>query len=502
MSSKDSIARCAHQDFNQHGGHVLHFEYSIALIGDNKPALEPPLHVQHRTRPPADRTTFGLISTRFYAVLSSGVTLLPRFYHVALDNLVNAIMNLRDTPGKSTLEFAAFFDEARGERRHRCRLTTWYQQGQASTVYFVIGEDSWKYLMEHAGAHRWINTMQHLEQRASDRAVYHIREELDRCYPSTDIVEAEEGSWNVRWATKMRTNVLEVLCSRLHPFQPPFGYPGVGDLHVMLPCGHAQSMWEDTLHNLRVDQCKAVKCPTCKQRTLQPEDEIELAISTEVLTTQEEYLREHHHWSRIRELSTNDDLHLPGTAIAVALDLSLESFKAPTFVNPNEFSLAEHKPTEEVMDHFSAMFFGSSHVVSKSQEDLVDMLMSEALNLPVRERGQKLSESFLPPGYVNFLLLWIGRAVIFLAERRCRRVGSAHAGVHRHGDDLVYNSDVFGQANAVGADSASVQLLTDLDSTAIDFEAVRDALAKLQLPATATVADMMKELEKMQLNKQ
>jgi hypothetical protein len=248
-------------------------------------------------------------------------------------------------------------------------------------------------------------------------------------------------------------------------------------------------MNEDMLVNMTVEECKAVSCPTCDARILQPEDFIELAISSEVMSSQCKYLRDHRHWAKIRHPTSNDAVNVPRSMMVVALDLALESFKAPRLVNPKIFSLAECHFTQLIMARFHALFQGSERLLTQRQEDLVDALATDAICMAKRYH--------MAPGYADFLLAWIAQAVIWLAERRCYECGSDHADVvHRHGGDLVYNTEAFRLANEqVRTDTG------DAGNARVDVDGLAAALAELNVPPDATMADVLRGLDRVRLIK-
>jgi hypothetical protein len=196
----------------------------------------------------------------------------------------------------------------------------------------------------------------------------------------------------------------------------------------------------------------------------------------------------------------------------MALDLALEGFKAPTLVNPCRFPLAEHKLTRLVMAYFWSSFHGAGFDIYQRQEDLTYKLVTDALDLSVGASGEKLSNCQMPPGYRGFLLSWIGRAVIWLAERKCHRSGTKHAGVHSHGDDLVYKPESFRQGPAlppvdVGGMTATFRNSTTAvnagrpatASAEVDIDGLTSALLDVHLPADTTVVDILSQLQTMRV---
>lgn len=144
------------------------------------------------------------------------------------------------------------------------------------------------------------------------------------------------------------------------------------------------------------------------------------------------------------ELEKSEVTTLSTRALLGILIATSRSFELPDYIVPTIMQHAHFEETFTALDTICACLASSEDMITTVPELLradLEMVCLDGLrrdcNLPPTAKVPT------PPGWTQFLRLWLCRAINFLIHRRCSlRDSKQHAGVHWHQDDnLIWWND-------------------------------------------------------------
>lgn len=216
--------------------HELHLEYPAMklLTGDASAYLWPPQNVCHRESPRMGSFHHDVDNLAFFTRLETWTNVascdIPHDHRS--QNIFEAIARLAESPGLSNLEVVAFINN--DTINYRARLSTTWLAGETSGVeshtYDYTGID-WSVhlaLALESGSENVISSLsllEHLMDRASDRAYLHVRERLRAFSPT--LARAHDQQWSAKWDTAARQSPNEILVNQITWYE---------DVGAHLPC--------------------------------------------------------------------------------------------------------------------------------------------------------------------------------------------------------------------------------------------------------------------------
>ncbi|KAK3724188.1 hypothetical protein LTR37_001313 [Vermiconidia calcicola] len=398
--------------------HILSFKYPDAdLLPDDSmtPYLEPPAKLEQRHLPEQDSCNAKTVGIRFFAVLkvSEQPAHLGTASYGISRQLVEAVDRLRSRTVHSWLHM------------------------------------EWRRLVSGVNRPQWLDVLDNLVTRSSDRAFFAVRKNFLTTHPD-ETINMEEAQWESLWHSRPPRCAEELFFERLQPVttEDAAGLRTGGDkpLHLTLPCGHDVYIRKIQILALTSEACLVQECSTCGQRILQPEDDFELDLRAEY-DSAESYKQRNQTWLELDELdySRQKPLKVSTVAISQALEAALESCDMPTTLCPPSLNPVIYPETQQAFSESKRNYGGTPYSITTSALELYRGLSNLASDDGAGEISSKIiAKGPGPLDFCEFRKLWLTRAVNFLSHRRCRRKSADHEGVHEHLDGLYYRIEWIG----------------------------------------------------------
>lgn len=181
--------------------HVLEIEYPVRglLPHSIEPTLKPPANLDSREAPPDDQRRAGVFQSacRIHLNTSNRESSIAGFPDMLVSQHT-AFESLTCGPGNSLLQAVTFFDAGMGVEYIRLALHTSLEQESEEHDYdFELSRAQWQKMVEEGGS-LWVEALDELMTRRSDRGYYHVRNRL-ACDYGWDAAHAEEATWGAGW---------------------------------------------------------------------------------------------------------------------------------------------------------------------------------------------------------------------------------------------------------------------------------------------------------------
>jgi len=424
--------------------HTLILEYPAAELlpdGNSSPLLEPPTLLQQREAPPKDLTMAGIHDTTFFARLP--VQPLNPFAVAPVANTHNGLLSAIEAavtmPGRTKLQMVSFRDPGgTGDSLHRFRLHTELPGARTSYQDFQLDDSQWCSLLKHSRT-TWIRLLNHLIQRMSARAYYHVRSQLIKAY-GEEAADAEEAAWAGEWHSQPSRSAQELLFARLFPEEAEGAQSLLdgGDRTLLMTpaCGHQTMVRKISLLALDGRACSMFACPVCDERVLQPVDDNELLLRSICMRAQT-FTANNASWMTLdQDIEDNSDyIWVPAISIMCALNGALGSLKAEMLISPPEMSFIGLIETKLVFAELEEKFGDGDQLVTGSVSGLWDELTdSMSALLENKLPAAALEDGALPPGWIEDIGRMTTRTMRLVSDRQCTICNPRHAGLHKHGD--------------------------------------------------------------------
>lgn len=181
--------------------HVLEIEYPVRglLPVDHELSLKPPANIDRREAPLHDQRRVGVFQSICRIQLETENRENPNEgFPDMLITLHNAFESLTCGPGTSYLGAVKFYDDELGEEVIRlCLHVSLEQEAEGHDYDFELSQAQWQRTVEEGGC-LWVDALDELMTRRSDRAYYHVRNRVAGCY-GEDVAVAEEALWSSQW---------------------------------------------------------------------------------------------------------------------------------------------------------------------------------------------------------------------------------------------------------------------------------------------------------------
>lgn len=417
--------------------HELHLEYPAMNLVPKEatPYLWKPSSVRHRESPRMRSFHHDINNlaffTRFETFINVVDSVVPDF--IQPGNVVSAVARVAGSPGISNLEVVAFF--ANDSVQYRTRLRTTWFAGDTSS----IETHSWNYTgmewseqIARAKEDRheedsWILLLQHLMDRASDRAYLHVRERL-RAHSST-LAFAHDQQWSSQWDTASLHSSNSILVDQLNWHE---------DVGAEFPCGCiVPELSAFYLMNVMTEEEAATfLCPICSDPVLDEEETRAAFFQLEHRSDRRARLKakiDEQCWtflpSQLRNASRS--FEIAHGDLFDAIQDTLSTFLLPESVLPAETCPTGFAETATVTLCFSAILSIDWNKMIKITPSTMPRYLLEIAENALRQEaglssasGPELSR-VLPVAYQEFLSRWFSRAITLAAyqvERRDDRV--------------------------------------------------------------------------------
>ena len=187
--------------------HILEIEYPVRglLPPDTEPLLTPPAKLDSREAPPHDQRRAGVFQStcRIHIPTERRDNACDGF----IDDLVSlhcAFQSMTCGPGTSHLAAVAFYDDGHEGEVIRLSLHVALKNDVDDHSFtFEILRDKWQRMVDE-GESSWVQALDELMTRSSDRAYYHVRNRIAADY-GEEAAMAEEAVWGAGWGgTRLR----------------------------------------------------------------------------------------------------------------------------------------------------------------------------------------------------------------------------------------------------------------------------------------------------------
>lgn len=414
--------------------HELHLEYPAMNIlpKDATPYLWKPRNLRHRESPRMGSFHHDSNNLAFFARLETCTNVadseIPEFNQPA--DIVSAIAHLVESPGISNLEVVAFFDGDTIQYSTRLR-TTWLAENNksAETHTFKYTGIQWGDQIARANENgsediSWTALLQHLMDRASDRAYLHVRERL-RAHSST-LAYANDQQWSSFWDTAPLHSPNSLLINTITWHE---------DVGAELPCACVvPGLSAFYLVNVMTEQQAAqFLCPTCSEPVLKGEESETAFFNLEQREDRRARLKaklDEQCWlvlpSQLRDESARRPFEVAHVDLLEALHDTLSTFALPESVLPDECCPTVFAETATVTLCLARILsMNEAQIIKVIPSVMPGFLLEIAENALKEEAGLVAGDgvelsSVLPMGYREFLLRWFTRAVTLVAYQSQR----------------------------------------------------------------------------------
>lgn len=432
--------------------HEISFEYpALKLLFPGEAAwIPPPDMVEYRTKPQKED-----LRQDFYV---------PEVYHYmhpiqpAIDpkafenqptalNLVQAVDSLSKMPGRSTIS-VCLFKTPQNEIFVRLEIKRISPSGNEDFLFWKLSISDWTALQDTQSSRPWLQLLMDVVYRKTVLTYLITSHKLQaqNGYLWRGDAEKWERKWNTRSARHAVTlfqNRLKMPGSRLRISVRDFDTAatrGEGKCRVQLPCGHAIQISKDDFQDLTGESCKTQTCPTCNALIMQKPDfdEAEMCANEAEL---QHAVKMSDGWTELgwNDLSTSV-VRFDKSLVLMALHSAAWNLKAPALIASKYLNPFGTEETDIAIRALEAWLQMQQQTILRSPSELVEILGNLVLTeLRVTSAEPNMLEAQTPPGWKNFLQLWLTRAVKFAYQRGCDEIGEEHEGTHLHASDgLVY----------------------------------------------------------------
>lgn len=462
--------------------HNLTFEFpavDLLPVPGSTPYFERPANIEQRRRP-QETSLHDAVGTEFFAVLGAddaGIAA-PTSTYDGCKRLMDAVHSRYGQDGSSRLRMVSYTEGEHGEHYpiplHRLQLQAYSRNSNVPIIVYEgeLDDDEWGRMTMYVENYEWINVLQNLVSRGSERAWFEVRHRLARVHDDDLTASVEEARWEDEWATDPPQSVEELFATQLEPVtaqdERNLSLLGDGIVHVELPCGHRIHVRKIEISALTAEACLNQTCPVCGRRIMQVVDDDELTFRRE-FDRADAYRATDYTWQdldkKIRKSARSLEVHTE--TLLQALRASLDSFAAPRSVCPASLCPTNSLETVLVMETFRNSYGGLDITTTMSPSDLLECFHGLAVGTKTgKGEHESLATAVTPPGWPGFLELWLTRAVNFLVERRCWDGSSfLHEGLHEHFAGLHYN--VSGDGNGAEQNQQMQDIETGMEHTTL-----------------------------------
>ena len=425
---------------HHHDLHTITLQYPAAdlLPSDiNALHLRAPALQEIRQPPPSIPILSGVQDTSFFLSLAVrppnpfALPLAPDLTTVA--GMLSTVDAAMATRGRTTLQAVSIKGTNNGSIIHKFRLQTDLPNGKTPAVDFTFDDQEFAKLSARRDL-AWVSLLNHLIERRSAKAYYHVRSQLVVAY-GEEAANTEEASWESTWHSSPTRDARQLLYARLFPDQEANPLPrGDKTLLAQFPCGHESLMRKIQLDALPNSECATCSCPSCGASVLQPEDFKELTFRA-MCTRAENFVEAAVLWAQIdRSIQGSKDVvEVSGSALLCAISGALSSLRSMPFISPAETSFQHLRETQIVFSELEDILAGDDDIIVNTAGDLFETMLStsvQALQESLPE--QALTGLSLPPGFTEQLKTMLRRAIILACDRRCTQARPGHQGLHAH----------------------------------------------------------------------
>jgi hypothetical protein len=390
--------------------HELVIEYPVLELvlpeAGTSACLRPPQNIEFREEPDASRYHIPQTGTDYIIRLPLGSATKPSPFASNPASISTAIQNLSSGPGHSILQIASYSSRSEGES-HIFRLVT---EDPVSGQYEIITENDfssleWEAERSALSTEKWTRLAQDLINRSSDRAYFHVHDEL-RFY-SWYLKSRKTERWG--WAWK-------------------FGSAAGSGL---VTCGHAQTIGLRPMDSPKFlnDHSEAaindLACETCAASAFASEEDLRQRRLFREAKFRVEFLAREGFWRKLEGLWVADPLQpLPikvGSKLLYdAIRHALPSIRMPDTACSRALQWVSSKEVTVAMLNLLGRMdlSGDGTVAVASPFDLEPLLLrmfEECLNEIFVKNGRRASGfKGLPDEWVSLLRLWIARTVMLV----------------------------------------------------------------------------------------
>ena len=390
--------------------HELAIEYPVLELvlpeAGTSACLRPPQNIEFREEPDASKYHIPQTGTDYIIRLPLASATKPSPFASKPASISTAIQNLSSGPGHSILQIASYSSRSEGES-HIFRLVT---EDPVNGQYKIITENDfssleWEAERSALSTEKWTRLAQDLINRSSDRAYFHVHDEL-RFY-SWYLKSRKAERWG--WAWK-------------------FGSAAGSGL---VTCDHAQAIGLRPMDSLKFlnDHSEAaindLACETCAASAFASEEDLRQRRLFREAKFRVEFLAREGFWRKLEGLWVADPLQpLPikvGSVLLYdAIRHALPSIRMPDTACSRALQWVSSKEVTVAMLHLLGLMDLSSDgtVAVASPFDLEPLLLrmfEECLNETLANNGSRASGfKSLPDEWVSLLRLWIARTVMLV----------------------------------------------------------------------------------------
>ncbi|KAM0721275.1 hypothetical protein Q7P37_003563 [Cladosporium fusiforme] len=407
-----------YQDIQQ-DGHELRLEYpALDLLPAHKintTHLRQPQHSGFNQKEPGHcEYPWKLCGTDFCARIpfrSSGPVALPLFQS---STFLTTVAALSYQPGRSLLQFVSTYEPHEGVQ-HRFRLLSEHQGQPQIVTESVFSDAAWEAESTTFQSEDWMQLVQNLLNRASDRAYLHVHQRLHLYRRYQEQIEQERWGWEGYLDAKATLAAnLRVLIGkgRYIPAVEALDLDHSGEGTFLLPCGHEQDFWIQRLGSMSAADCINAACRICDAKIVSEADLWRLCRFRESYRRSQFYEAEG--WWRIIEQRCpigHERVSVRGGMLLKAMEDALNSLQTPESVSPKLLCMASSKIAEDVLAAFSGYVRDTTRMVTCSSAGLVENTLRDMEAAFDQVLGTTQSLQSLPPGWAAMVRQWATRAV-------------------------------------------------------------------------------------------
>lgn len=412
--------------------HELHLEFpamSLLPAVNKTPYLPEPANIYYRERPVEETLRLCAEDLSFHVRIETIATRenssLP-YLEAVLEHdaqaLKESIERLGCTPGVSSLGFVAWLEDGIIQCRARlCARWIYTDKESVERTDLIFNYNDWLDLHGERGEFEWLDVVDDLLERSSDRAYFHVSANLRAL--DVDLARVNDQMLAQGWDSQSSELTVSnrTLVARMQWLEG-----NSQEATAILPCRHhLQVEPYYILNTLDERQAADFACLECGTYVLSDMDYEKVQLFRDKCWRLKHTLDERC-WAALNAklVGCSGSLAVSGAELFDAIESCGITLLVPESVYPIALCPGATFEIAALMSYFEQLLRGRNDKLTFEVGSAVEVLVGTSLQKLRLDSGIGQTddiESLLPPGYSWFLKKWFTRVVAFLAARDERR---------------------------------------------------------------------------------